>query len=124
MQLFDSTFTAINLAMGAAGMRQQAIAGNISNVNTPDYKRVDVAFDEQLRSALAADTAGDKGALDGLRPEQKVDGNISVRADGSSVDVDQEMAFLAENNIRYNALVQLASKELDTLKYVISDGRR
>jgi hypothetical protein len=34
------------------------------------------------------------------------------------------MAFLAENNIRYNALVQLTQKKLDTLKYVISDGRR
>jgi flagellar basal-body rod protein FlgB len=52
------------------------------------------------------------------------DEGIAVRADGSSVDVDQEMAFLAENNVRYNALVQLAQKKLDGLKYVISDGRR
>jgi flagellar basal-body rod protein FlgB len=77
-----------------------------------------------LAKAVDAARTGDHSKLDDLRPGVSTDSAVAVRADGNSVDVDQEMAFLAENNIRYNALVQLTQKKLETLKYVISDGRR
>lgn len=124
MELFDTTFQAIDLALGASGRRQEVLANNLANVNTPGYKRLDVAFDETLATAVDAARAGDVNALDKLRPTIGGDSPVAVRADGSSVDVDQEMAFLAENNIRYNALVQLAQKKLEGLKYAISEGRR
>ena len=124
MELIDTSMKAVDLALGAAGRRQEVLANNLSNVNTPGYKRLDVNFDGMLQEAVAAAEGGDSSKLDSLRPEVKTDGSVAVRADGNSVDVDQEMAYLAENNIRYNALVQIASKKLDTLMYVISDGRR
>ncbi|MCW2960837.1 MAG: flagellar basal-body rod protein FlgB [Thermoleophilia bacterium] len=124
MELFDTTFKALDLALGAAGKRQEVLANNLANVNTPGYKRLDVAFDETLAKALQAERTGDTSALDGLRAGVQTDQNVQVRADGNSVDIDQEMAFVAENNIRYNALVQLSQKKLEGLKYVISDGRR
>jgi flagellar basal-body rod protein FlgB len=125
MELFDTTFRTLDAALGAAGKRQEVLANNLANVNTPGYKRKDVQFDGMLAKALEAAKAGDTKALDELKPTVSSDSSaVAVRADGNSVDVDQEMAYLAENNIRYNALVQLASKKLDGLKYVISDGRR
>ena len=124
MELFDVTFQTLDLALGAAGKRQEVLANNLANVNTPGYKRLDVDFDGILAKAVDAARIGDRSALDALRPTVTQDHSVAVRADGNSVDVDQEMAFLAENNIRYNALVQLTQKKLDTLKYVISDGRR
>lgn len=124
MELFDTTFKTLDLALGAAGKRQEVLANNLANVNTPGYKRLDVQFDNVLAQAVDAANAGDARALDGLRPGVGTDDAVAVRADGSSVDVDQEMAFLAENNIRYNALVQLSQKKLEGLKYVISEGRR
>ena len=124
MELFDVTFQTLDLALGAAGKRQEVLANNLANVNTPGYKRLDVEFDGMLAKALDSARAGDRRALDELRPGVNTDDAVSVRADGNSVDVDQEMAFLAENNIRYNALVQLTQKKLEGLKYVISDGRR
>ena len=124
MELFDVTFTTLDLALGAAGKRQEVLANNLANVNTPGYKRLDVDFDGVLAKAVDAARTGDGEAIDALRPGVETDQAVSVRADGNSVDVDQEMAFLAENNIRYNALVQLSQKKLETLKYVISDGRR
>lgn len=123
MELFDTTFKALDLALGAAGKRQEVLANNLANVNTPGYKRLDVEFDGVLSKAVDAANAGDSTSLDALSPTVTTDDAVSVRADGNSVDVDQEMAYLAENNIRYNALVQLAQKKLDGLKYVISDGR-
>ena len=124
MELFDVTFQTLDLALGAAGKRQEVLANNLANVNTPGYKRLDVDFDGMLAKAVDAAKTGDRSALDALRPGVQTDSAVAVRADGNSVDVDQEMAFLAENNIRYNALVQLTQKKLETLKYVISDGRR
>jgi flagellar basal-body rod protein FlgB len=124
VELFDVTFQSLDLALGAAGKRQEVLANNLANVNTPGYKRLDVDFDGLLAKAIDAAKAGDANALAKLQPQVQRDMSVAVRADGSSVDVDQEMAFLAENNIRYNALVQLTHKKLDTLRYVISDGRR
>lgn len=124
MTLFDGTYKAIDAALGAAGMRQQTIANNIANVNTPGYQRKDVEFDGMLRQALQADAEGDETAWEGLAPKVTSDNKAALRQDGNSVDIDQEMAHLAENNVRYNALVQLAAKKIKTLEYVISDGRR
>jgi flagellar basal-body rod protein FlgB len=124
VELFDTTFKTLDLALGAAGKRQEVLANNIANVNTPGYKRLDVDFDGVLAQAVDQARAGDSSALDALRPGVSNDRSVAVRADGSSVDIDQEMAHLAENNIRYNALVQLAQKRLEGLKYAISEGRR
>lgn len=88
-------------------------------------KPLDVKFDDALTQALSGAQKGDTSELDQLIPQVETDKDaVAVRADGNSVDVDQEMAFLSENNIRYNALIQIASKKMSTLKYVISDGRR
>jgi flagellar basal-body rod protein FlgB len=124
MTLFDGTYRALDAALGAAGMRQQTIANNLANVNTPGYQRKDVEFDGMLRAALEADESGEAGAWDDVAPTVTSDNRASMRQDGNSVDIDQEMAHLAENNVRYNALVQMAAKKLSTLEYVISDGRR
>lgn len=124
MELFDTTFKTLDLALGAAGKRQEVLANNLANVNTPGYKRLEVDFDGVLAQAVDAARTGDKQALDALRPGVATDEGVAVRVDGNSVDVDQEMAHLAENNIRYNALVQLTQKKLEGLKYVISEGRR
>jgi flagellar basal-body rod protein FlgB len=124
VELFDVTFQTLDLALGAAGKRQEVLSNNLANVNTPGYKRMDVDFDGMLSKAVEAARTGDRSALDKLRPTVQADQSVAVRADGNSVDVDQEMAYLAENNIRYNALVQLTQNKLETLKYVISDGRR
>ncbi|MCB0877446.1 MAG: flagellar basal body rod protein FlgB [Thermoleophilia bacterium] len=124
MELFDTTFKTLDLALGAAGKRQEVLANNLANVNTPGYKRLDVDFDGALAKAVDAARAGDRSQLDAMRPGVSTDKSVTVRVDGNSVDVDQEMAYVAENNIRYNALVQLTQKKLETLKYVISDGRR
>ena len=127
MELFDTTMRAIDAALGAAGKRQEVLANNLANVNTPGYKRLDVRFDEALEQAVAAARGGEASnaeAFGALMPQVEQDPNaIAVRADGNSVDVDQEMSFLAENNIRYNALVQLSQNKLESLKYAIADGR-
>lgn len=52
------------------------------------------------------------------------DGSTTFRVDGNNVDVDSEMAKLAENTIYYQALAQQVDKRLRTMLTVIDEGRR
>lgn len=126
MQLFDPTIAALDSALGAAGMRQQVLANNLSNVNTPGFKRSDIKFDGVLAAALdAAESASNNPAgINALQPSVTVDNASTMRADGNNVDIDSEMANLAENNVRYNALIQMTAKQMNMLEYVISGGSR
>lgn len=129
MPLFDVTFDSIGLALGAASKRQEVLANNIANVNTPGYKRQDVTFEDTLaraldESATRSGSAASDDALDGVTYTVETQGDTSMRTDGNNVDIDHEMALLGENNVRYNALIQMATKKIETMKYVISDGRR
>lgn len=124
MSLFDSSIDAIHVALDATTLRQRAISNNLANVNTPGFKRSDVVgFDEQLREALSAQQEGDQNAVRSLVPELQTDNSSTMRSDGNNVDIDMEMANLAENNVRYNALVQLAGKQMDMIKSVIGTTR-
>jgi flagellar basal body rod protein FlgB len=44
--------------------------------------------------------------------------------DGNTVDIDQEMVDLAETNLRFNALAQIATARFRSLRMIITDGRR
>lgn len=122
MKLFDITNAALDRALGAAGLRQQVLANNLANVNAAGFKRSDVSFDGVLAKAL--DRNDSSAEVLSLEPSVTVDSGSTMRADGNNVDVDREMATLAENNVKYNALVQIASKRLKMLEMIVSDGRR
>lgn len=48
----------------------------------------------------------------------------TLRNDGNNVDIDAEMAMLAENTIYYQALVQQLNNSLGLLRLAITEGRR
>ena len=96
-------------------LRQNVLAGNLANVNTPGYKRRDVDFSIELEQAEAGihnPTAGgvtiDPGA---------------IRIDGNGVDLEQEVFMLGENEIRYQTTTQMARSYFRGLKNVIREGR-
>lgn len=122
-------------ALDAAWTRNEVIAQNIANVDTPGYKKSTVAFEEYLDDALDKD--GFKGFTTDKRhvqigsqsPENikirvaKENENLSMRLDGNNVDIESEMASLAKNDIRYNTLIKSVSSGYSRLKSVISGGR-
>lgn len=122
-------------ALDAAWIRNEVIAQNIANVDTPGYKRKAVAFEEYLEDALDKD--GFKGFTTDRRHIQIGGGSpentpitvrteykdLSTRLDENNVDVESEMASMAKNDIRYDTIVQSISDSYKTLKSVISEGR-
>lgn len=116
----------LDRAADASWMRNEVIANNIANVDTPNYKRQDVAFEGELTRALSKmryksmDEKVDNLAFGRLRPSTYTDyGNYSYRIDGNNVDIDNENVQMAGNQIKYNALMDSVNQEFANLKLVI-----
>ncbi len=92
--------------------RQEVIAHNASNVDTPRYKRKDIVFKDYL--------------LKGKSDIKIVEDNsaLSNRLDGNNVDIEREMAEMAKNSLRYNVLIQTIAGRINNIKSVINEGRR
>lgn len=123
MAFGDLTAEVLGAAIGATSQNQQVIANNLANVNTPGYKRMQMNFDDLLRSTIESAEGGNRTAMQGFEAVAEVDGSSSMRADGNNVDVDAEMAKLSENQIRYNTLVEIMNKRQQMLRFVATDGR-
>jgi len=118
--LFDTTQHALEAAISGTAQRQQALAANLANANTPGYQRVDVDFHSSLAAALGSEDAGE--ALESVRFTTKADASGATRADGSSFDVDSESAKLAANALEHQAAVQVAHARIGILKAAMGTG--
>lgn len=117
----------LDKAADAANTRNEIISNNIANVDTPNYKRKDIAFENILEQALVGSGTLDQriGSVNEHLP--RFNGTIytdsstlSYRLDGNNVDIDTESAMLAENQIRYNTLVAQIGQEFGRYKTVLN----
>jgi flagellar basal-body rod protein FlgB len=141
----DPVQRTLRTALTGLQQRQQAIANNIANVDTPNYRAKGVAFEEALQAELAGPPKGPpklvRLGLDATdarhiplkpithgpveaRPVTFDTPDGSLRKDGNTVDVDREMSKLAETTILYNAMGQMTAGKLGTLRTAINEGRR
>lgn len=111
----------IHKALDAAWLRNEVISQNIANVDTPGYKRKTVSFENELRQAME-NKSFKKSDVDKIDINVTQDNkSMSMRLDGNNFDIDVEMAELAKNTIKYNALTQLAG--YSKIKMVIKEGK-
>lgn len=116
----------LNKAADASWLREETIANNIANANTPYYKRKDVDFQSVLKSELGnmkyrtLDSKVDHVDFDHLNVSAYVDAaNYSYRIDKNNVDIDTENVELASEKIRYDALTDSMTQEFVRLKSVM-----
>ena len=127
-----NVFSYINVldkAADAAWLRNEAISNNIANVDTPNYKRQDVAFEEELIRNLnkveyrTMDAKVYNMRLSRIEPRVYTDAeSVSYRLDGNNVDIDTENVYLAENQITYNSLIQCMTSEFQNLRTAMGSG--
>ena len=115
----------LNKAADASWLRNNVITNNLANVDTPGYKRKDVQFESYLKAAMIKGGSLDKRVdsinLNGLNGSIYTDyASLSYRLDGNNVDIDTENSYLAENQIKYYALLDAMSQEFSRLKTVIN----
>jgi flagellar basal-body rod protein FlgB len=113
--LFDTTQLALTRAISGASSRQDALAANIANADTPGYQRVDVDFHGALAAAMGS--SDPNAALASTSFSAQPDRSAgAVRADGSTVDIDAESAKLAANALDQQAAVTVAQTRIHILE--------
>lgn len=119
-KIFDSN-KIVEKSLNTAWIRNKTIAQNIANIDTPGYKRITVSFEDKLRLAMQKNNF-EKKDVDNIDITISRDNKtLSARLDGNNVNIDTEMAELAENSIRYNALIQSAG--FSGLKHVLTNAK-
>ena len=104
--------------LDVAVLRQDVIAQNVANVNTPGYHIMEVSFEDNLRDAVAASDWRDR--LPGVTADVVASEKGAERDDGNSVDVDLEMARLQKNGIYFQVYTQMLANELAQFRSAIS----
>lgn len=111
----------LDKAADAAWTRNDVLANNIANADTPNYKRKDVQFETYLSNAIAGtDTLDETVANIDLNTLEATtyteQSNLSYRIDGNNVDISTENVELAKNQIRYYVLMNSINGEFTNLK--------
>lgn len=116
----------LDKAMDASWLRNDAISNNISNADTPGYKRQDVNFETQLAKALhssrytSMDAKVSNLKMSRLNPVAYTDySGYSYRIDGNNVDPDTEAVYLAKNQVVYQGLELSTNQEFKNLTTVM-----
>jgi flagellar basal-body rod protein FlgB len=113
-------YVATKRMMDATALRHQAIASNIAHVETPNYKRIDVAptFSQELRSALSAK---DTDRLNSVQPRLLEDSNaFAVNRDGNTVQLETELMALNQNTLAHALETQIVTGSLLKLRLAIT----
>jgi flagellar basal-body rod protein FlgB len=134
---FGDTVNMLKDAGTGAAEAHAAIANNIANVNTPNFKRTDVTFREALARelpryddsselALATDDphqipAGPDFEAQPFAISETLDDTQQIRVDGSNVDVDQEMAKLALNSSYGQTMNTLLTQQYSRIREAIEE---
>jgi flagellar basal-body rod protein FlgB len=122
-KLFDRTNDVLQRSMDIRTSRHRVLSGNIANSETPEFTSKDIPFEKiversiEQQSVIALRRTHEKHIPGGL------DFEIDVESGSEPVNIDKEMAKLAENNLRFNADVQALVKKLEGLRYAIEGGK-
>jgi len=130
-KLFDRTVGVVNQSLDVRNDRHKVISGNIANADTPNYVPKEIPFQKILEPSVEnpsqiplqkthpqhfPEPAGSTGAR-----EWTTEIETPPNADG--VNIDQEMAKLAENNLMFQAGIHSLMKKFEALKVTIGEGR-
>ena len=133
-KLIDTTMAVLQKSLDLRSQKQEVIASNIANAETPGYSARKLEFEKDLRNAInnpetKIRTTNPKhfpigvGGIEGVQGTLTKQRSTNPVGDGNSVSLDDEMLDLAENQLLYEAGSQILKKKLSLLKYAASDGR-
>ncbi|MHB1661525.1 MAG: flagellar basal body rod protein FlgB [bacterium] len=140
--MFSGIYDVLGESLNVLSDRQNIIASNVANANTPGYKAKELDFKEVMQNLVPSssssmpmeatshkDLSGESGYASNSERSEHIKPFIgnqkdeSVPAlDGNTVDLSAEMSDMASNSIRFEAVTGLLSKKFATLNYVITNS--
>lgn len=132
----DNQFRFQQQALDLLNKRQDILASNIANADTPGYLARDIDFSAQLKSAVEKETQTQGPLTLSLTSGNHIAatapdfGNSQLlyrvpdqpSADGNTVDMDRERVSFADNNIKYQSSLTLLGSQIKGMMSVISQG--
>jgi flagellar basal-body rod protein FlgB len=135
-QMFSQSDSVLEESLSHRLAKQNVISSNITNAATPGYRALGYDFEKQLQERLGGSnslalqvstgkhlTNSGQPAGEATKADLHVKPTESIGNDGNSVDVDQEMAELAETQILYRATVEALNRKFALMRYGINGGR-
>jgi flagellar basal-body rod protein FlgB len=132
-KIFNSpTQTMLSYALDGSALRNKVIANNIANADTPNFKRSEVLFEEQLRRLMAEPHVSTPLKVtnprhiqvtktkETFKPEIYQLNDMSYRNDNNNVDIDVETAKMSKNYLFYDALSTSMTQEIRLLRLAIT----
>lgn len=125
----------LGIGLDKASLRHEVLSNNLSNFNTPGFKRSDVQvnggftseFNKVSASELRRTNQRHLGGVSAA-PNQPFsvvqDQSHSMRNDGNNVDPEREKVLLMENQLYYDSLIEAVARKLGQVRSVIGEGRR
>ncbi len=113
MESLNPQFELLGRMINATELRQRVISNNIANVNTPNYRRLDIDFEKQLADELNG-KSGDQAS-----PSIVLTPGLTARADGNNVDIDREIGQLNKNAMLQQTYIQLLGSQLEQMRMAI-----
>ena len=128
-KLFDQTMGTLNRSLDVRTARHRVLSSNVANAETPNYAPKDLPFQKILERSVEGSSAIPLRKTHPRHFPEPVSltsdwtGEVESQPGGEGVNIDQEMAKLAENNLMFQAGVQALVKKIEALKMTISEGR-
>ena len=117
MTITTDRMALLSRLMDVSNTRQDVIAQNIANVNTPGFRTLEVNFEEALKSALGTNS---NASLQDIPAEIVKGAGGLERPDGNNVDIDLEISRMQKNAIYFKLYSQLVANELAQYRSAIS----
>jgi len=116
-------FPALEDLLSWTSKRQQALAANVANMDTPGYRAKDYSFEQELASIdLASTSSKHITPTEDSSSARMYDVNTKAKLNGNNVDLEREMTEITKNGLQYITLVQYLNQKIRTLRTAITDG--
>src|SRR5271169_580326 len=98
--------------LDVTAFRNKVLTSNIANADTPGYKAKDISFQQEMEEAISSDGKSQYKIYEA--------GTTMSNRDGNTVNLDMEMAKVAENNLLYDTAAQLMTMKIRMKKSILT----
>ncbi|MFH1081222.1 MAG: flagellar basal body rod protein FlgB [Pseudomonadota bacterium] len=122
-KLFNQTINTMADMVDVRARKHRVILSNVANIDTPGFKASELSFDHELQSAKKVSvTRTDSGHLKG-KNEGPGSVNYDIRESPDQVKLDTEMASLSENQLLYNATVEILARKFKGIQAALRETK-
>ena len=132
--IFSHTISLLEKSLDLRSLNQRVLASNIANMDTPNYKAVELEVAEEMNRKKESNPGLSlvrthvnhlpvkHQAMNGVKLKTAKAPEFSIRGDGNTVDIDRTMGQLSKNTLLFNAAAQLISAKFKGLKNAMKGG--